>query len=48
MGFLGAVLPGVDPAEAPFNHSPYAAFDENVLASGAALYAELALRRLAA
>ena len=47
MAFLGAVPPGLDPADAPFNHSAYAAFDEDVLASGAALYAELALRRLA-
>lgn len=43
---LGAVPAGVDPARAPFNHSPYARFDDAVLPDGAALYAELALRRL--
>jgi hypothetical protein len=33
---------------APFNHSPLAVFDEGVLSSGAALYAELAVNRLRA
>ena len=33
---------------APFNHSADARFDDAVLADGAALYAELALRRLSA
>ncbi len=33
---------------AAFNHSPYATFDDGVLADGAALYAELAVSRLAA
>lgn len=47
MVFLGATLPDRDPETAPANHSPYAAFDEDVLADGTALYAELALRRLA-
>ncbi len=45
---LGACQPGSDPATAPFNHSAQAIFDDAVLADGAALYAELALRRLAA
>jgi hippurate hydrolase len=45
--FLGACPPGTNPAEAPSNHSSVAAFDDSVLADGAALYAELALRRLA-
>jgi len=45
---LGACPPGSDPATAPFNHSAEAVFDDGVLADGAALYAELALRRLAA
>jgi metal-dependent amidase/aminoacylase/carboxypeptidase family protein len=45
---LGACPPGSDPATAPFNHSADAVFDDEVLADGAALYAELALRRLAA
>ncbi|HET7396963.1 MAG TPA: M20 family metallopeptidase [Intrasporangium sp.] len=44
---LGATPVGADPHTAPFNHSPYAVFDDAVLASGAALYAELATRRLA-
>lgn len=44
---LGACPPGTDPATASFNHAPDAIFDDSVLASGAALYAELALRRLA-
>jgi amidohydrolase len=44
---LGACPPGADPAAAPFNHSADAVFDDNVLADGAAIYAELALRRLA-
>ncbi len=43
---LGACPPGTDPATAPFNHSTDAVFDDAVLADGAALYAELALRRL--
>jgi len=44
---LGACPPALDPATAPFNHSADAVFDDAVLADGAALYAELALRRLA-
>ncbi|MEV4616880.1 M20 family metallopeptidase [Kitasatospora sp. NPDC049258] len=43
--FLGATLPGREPGSAPYNHSPEAAFDEAVLADGAALLASLALRR---
>jgi hippurate hydrolase len=45
--FLGACPPGTDPGRAPSNHSNVAAFDDSVLGDGAALYAELALRRLA-
>jgi len=45
---LGACPPDADPASAPSNHSAAARFDDGVLADGAALYAELALRRLAA
>jgi amidohydrolase len=44
--FLGACPPDRDPATAPFNHAPDAVFDDAVLADGAALLAELALRRL--
>jgi amidohydrolase len=45
---LGACPPGADPATAPFNHSAEAVFDDAVLADGATLLTELALRRLAA
>jgi amidohydrolase len=46
MVFLGATLADRDPGTAPFNHSPEAAFDDAVMADGAALYAEFALRGL--
>ena len=45
---LGACPPGTDPLTAPSNHSAAAIFDDAVLADGAAMYAELALRRLTA
>jgi hippurate hydrolase len=45
---LGAVPDGSDPASAPFNHAADAVFDDAVLPDGAALLAELALRRLTA
>jgi hippurate hydrolase len=45
--FLGACPPDRDPETAPTNHSPIATFDDAALAEGTALYAELALRRLA-
>ena len=48
MLFLGACVPGREPDSAPSNHSPRAAFDDAVLADGAALYAELAYRSLLA
>ena len=44
---LGACSPGTDPFAAPFNHSAEAVFDDAVIPDGTALYAELALRRLA-
>ncbi|WP_416417513.1 M20 metallopeptidase family protein [Paenarthrobacter aromaticivorans] len=44
---LSAVAPGTDHATSPFNHSPYATFDDGVLTDGAALYAELAVSRIA-
>lgn len=47
MAFLGACAPGADPDAAPFNHSPFAHFDEAVLPTGAALYASLAFAALA-
>jgi hippurate hydrolase len=43
---LGACPPGADPATAPFNHAADAVFDDSVLPDGAALLAELAVRRL--
>lgn len=46
--FLSAVPDGVDHETAAFNHSPRATFDDAVLADGAALYARLAIDRLAA
>ena len=44
---LGACPPATDPLTAPTNHSAMATFDDAALADGTALYAELALRRLA-
>jgi amidohydrolase len=44
---VGACPPANDPATAPFNHSAEAVFDDSVLPDGAAIHAELALRRLA-
>jgi metal-dependent amidase/aminoacylase/carboxypeptidase family protein len=46
MAFLGACPPDRDPATAPYNHSPEAAFDDRLLADGAAMYAEWARVRL--
>jgi hippurate hydrolase len=43
LAFLGACPPRVDPATAPPNHSNRVVFDEAALASGAAVYAALAL-----
>ena len=45
--FLGACPPDRDPETAPTNHSARALFDDAALVEGTALYAELALRRLA-
>jgi amidohydrolase len=45
---LGAPPAGADHERSPNNHSPLAEFDDAVLADGAAVYAELAARRLAA
>ena len=45
---LGACPAGTDPATAAYNHSAEATFDDAALADGTALYAELAIRRLAA
>ena len=45
---IGAVLPGLDPETSPTNHSPRADFDPDVLPDAATIYAELAVRKLAA
>lgn len=44
---LSAVPASVDHATSAFNHSPFATFDDAVLADGAALYAHLALTKTA-
>ncbi|MGH3520044.1 MAG: M20 metallopeptidase family protein [Haloechinothrix sp.] len=44
---LGACPPGTDAENAANNHSSLAVFDDAVLSDGAAVYAELAIRRLA-
>jgi hippurate hydrolase len=46
MAFLGACPPGLDPAEAPANHSNLVVFDEEPLPAGVALYAQMALQAL--
>jgi amidohydrolase len=48
MVFLGATPPETDPEQAAFNHSPQAVFDESVMTAGVTLYADFALRTLAA
>ncbi len=45
---LGAAPEGSDPATVPFNHAADAVFDDAVLPDGAAILAELAVRRLTA
>jgi amidohydrolase len=45
---VGACPPGTDPLKAPFNHSAEAVFDDDIITDGVTLYAELAMRRLAA
>jgi hippurate hydrolase len=44
---LGACPTGADPDGVPDNHAENVVFDEDVLTDGAAVYAELAARRLA-
>ncbi len=46
LAFLGACPPRVDPTTAPPNHSNRVVFDESAMASGAAVYAALALDAL--
>jgi hippurate hydrolase len=47
MAFLGACPPGVEPGQAPANHSNLVVFDEEPLPAGVALYAQMALQALA-
>jgi amidohydrolase len=46
MGFLGACPPGMDPDQAPPNHSRQVVFDEDAMPLGVATYAGVALRHL--
>jgi len=48
MVFLGATPADRDPATAPFNHSPEAAFDDSVMPDGVTLYADYAVSALQA
>ena len=47
MAFLGACPPGLEPEQAPANHSNLVVFDEEPLPAGVALYAQIALKALA-
>jgi len=47
MAFLGSCPPGMEPGEAPANHSNLVVFDEEPLPAGVALYAQMALQALA-
>ena len=47
MAFLGACPPGLEPEQAPANHSNLVVFDEEPLPAGVALYARMALNALA-
>jgi hippurate hydrolase len=47
MLFLGTCPPGVDPATAAGNHSSCMIIDEDAMATGIAMYAQLALQTLA-
>jgi hippurate hydrolase len=46
MAFLGACPPGLEPEQAPANHSNLVVFDEEPLPAGVALYAQMALKAL--
>jgi len=47
LAFLGAIPPGVDPRRAAPNHSNRVLFDEDAMATGIAVYAQMALAHLA-
>ncbi len=46
MAFLGATPPGVDPRRAEPNHSNRVVFDEDAMATGIAVYAQVAMAHL--
>jgi len=46
LAFLGAAPPGIDPRRAEPNHSNRVVFDEDAMATGIALYTEVALQHL--
>jgi hippurate hydrolase len=46
LAFLGATPPGIDPRRAEPNHSNRVVFDEDAMATGIAVYAEVALAHL--
>ena len=46
LAFLGSCPPGIDPADAPANHSNRVVFDEDAMVDGVAVYAALALHAL--
>jgi hippurate hydrolase len=48
LAFLGATPPGVDPRRAAPNHSNRVLFDEDAMATGIAMYTQMALAHLAA
>jgi hippurate hydrolase len=47
MSFLGACPPGIEPGEAPANHSNKVVFDEDAMAVGVATHVAVALAALA-
>jgi len=47
LAFLGATPPGVHPRQAAPNHSNRVLFDEDAMATGIAMYTQMALAHLA-
>ena len=47
LAFLGATPPGMDPRHAEPNHSNRVVFDEDAMATGIAVYSQVALEHLA-
>jgi metal-dependent amidase/aminoacylase/carboxypeptidase family protein len=48
MSFLGACPPGIEPEDAPANHSNKVVFDEDAMAVGVATHVAVALAALSA